>query len=186
MASATKLSVVLFFACSLLVQKTLAHVECGLLPKNVCMFAIMTSGEDQTHANSCQKVCGVDHLISDGVSPDGRFSKDFVLDICSPPCYDHCRGIVALFAKVAAQQGQHLPQLCVKHGVHLHRALYQVSSSDAGVAATPAVAPQAADALIADAPLADSPLADAPLADSALADAPLADAPATAFDDDYA
>ncbi|KAL2228015.1 UNVERIFIED_CONTAM: hypothetical protein Sindi_1781200 [Sesamum indicum] len=138
-------------------------MECGLLPKNVCLFAIMTSGEDEGHVNSCQKLCGVDHLIADGVSPEGCFSKDFIRDMCSPACCDNCRGVVALFAKVAEHQGQHLPQLCEKHALHphVHRAVYEVSSSDDGVAATPAAAPQAADA-------------------------PMADAPATAFDDDYA
>ncbi|KAL0346000.1 UNVERIFIED_CONTAM: hypothetical protein Sradi_4431300 [Sesamum radiatum] len=123
----------------------------------------MTSGEDEDHANSCQKLCGIDHLIADGMSPEGCFSKDFIRGICSPACCDNCRGVVALFSKVAEHQGQHLPLLCEKHGdhPHAHRAVYEVSSNDDGAAATPAAAPQAADA-------------------------PMADGPATAFDNDYA
>ncbi|KAL0441795.1 UNVERIFIED_CONTAM: hypothetical protein Sradi_0118400 [Sesamum radiatum] len=114
MGSSMKLSLVLFFTCSLFVQRTL---------------------------DQCVKACGVCRE-SVGVSSDVFLSSKFTCHLCSPACYHNCPNIVDLFFNLAAGEGVSLPALC-KNQEEKHRAMLAILGSgvNPGPAAAPLVAP---------------------------------------------
>ncbi|KAK4395485.1 hypothetical protein Sango_1702800 [Sesamum angolense] len=130
MGFSMKLSLVLFFACSLFVQKTLAVVICENLPKHLCSFAIASSGKRcvlENHKNTHEKICKTSEVVveklsgyietdqcvnacgvcreSIGVSSDAFLSSEFTARLCSPACYQNCLNIVDLFFNLAASEG---------------------------------------------------------------------------------
>ncbi|XP_011073223.1 uncharacterized protein LOC105158246 [Sesamum indicum] len=167
MGSSMKLSLILFFTCSLFVQGTLAYVICENLPVNLCSFAIASSGERcvlESHKNTqekkckssevvveklsgyieteqCVKACGVCRE-SVGISSDVFLSSEFTAHLCSPACYHNCPNIVDLFFNLAASEGVSLPTLC-KNQEENHRAMLAILSHD-GVTPGPVAAPLAA------------------------------------------
>ncbi|KAK4404465.1 hypothetical protein Sango_0815100 [Sesamum angolense] len=134
MGSSMKLSLVLFFTCSLFVQSTLADVICENLPTNLCSFAIASSDQ-------CVKACGVCRE-SVGVSSDIFLSSKFTCHLCSSACYHNCPNIVNLFFNLAASEGVSLPALC-KNQEEKHRVMLAILSSgvNPGPTAAPLVAP---------------------------------------------
>ncbi|KAI3473175.1 hypothetical protein Pfo_030467 [Paulownia fortunei] len=168
MVSSTKLSLIVFFACYLLVQRTRAEVICESLPTNLCSFAIASSGKrcvlenylnergslDYTCKTSevvverlsgyietdhCVNACGVDREFV-GISSDAFLTADFTARLCSPACYQNCPNIVDLYFNLAAGEGVFLPALCEKQKANPHRAMLELLSSGGGVAPGPVAA----------------------------------------------
>ncbi|KAL2250450.1 UNVERIFIED_CONTAM: hypothetical protein Sindi_2167300 [Sesamum indicum] len=172
MASSMKFAFVLFFACSLFVQGTLAEVICENLPKNLCSFAVASSGkrcvldhhknaQEKTdctcktsevvverlsgyiESDQCVNACGV-HRESAEISSDVFLSSEFTARLCSPTCYQNCPNIVELFVNLAAGEGVSLPTLCQDQKEN-HRAMLAIlSNGDATLG--PVAAPHAAPA----------------------------------------
>ncbi|KAL0283057.1 UNVERIFIED_CONTAM: hypothetical protein Sradi_7241700 [Sesamum radiatum] len=167
MGSSMKLSLVLFFTCSLFVQRTRADVICENLPTNLCSFAIASSGKRcvlENHKNTHEKTCKTSEVVveklsgyietdqcvkacgvcreSVGVSSDVFLSSKFTCHLCSPACYHNCPNIVDLFFNLAAGEGVSLPALC-KNQEEKHRAMLAILGSgvNPGPAAAPLVAP---------------------------------------------
>ncbi|KAK6120302.1 hypothetical protein DH2020_045993 [Rehmannia glutinosa] len=168
MVSSTKLSFILFFACSLFLQGTLAEVICESLPTRLCSFAIASSGKrcvlenyvneqgnlDYTcntsevvverlsayiETDQCVSACGVDRRFV-GISSDAFLASDFTARLCSPACYQNCPNIVDLYFNLAAGEGVYLPALCEKQKAYPHRAMLELLSSGGGVAPGPVAA----------------------------------------------
>ncbi|PIN24863.1 hypothetical protein CDL12_02377 [Handroanthus impetiginosus] len=162
MVPSKKLSLILFFACSIFVQETLAEVICESLPTNLCSFAIASSGKrcvlenyqneqgnlDYTCKTSevvverlsgyietdhCVSACGVDRK-SVGISSDAFLSSEFTARLCSPACYQNCPNIVDLNFNLAAGEGVFLPALCEKQRVNPRRAMLALLSNGGGAA----------------------------------------------------
>ncbi|KAI3447741.1 hypothetical protein Pfo_004406 [Paulownia fortunei] len=162
MASSMKLSVILFFACSLFLQGTLAEVVCENLAENLCSFAIASSGKrcvlenykneqgnlDYTcktsevvverlaghiETDQCVVACGVDRRFV-GISSDAFLTPEFTSSLCSPTCYQNCPNIVDLYFNLAAGEGVFLPTLCEKQKSSPHRAMLELLSSSGGAA----------------------------------------------------
>ncbi|KAK4426297.1 hypothetical protein Salat_1398200 [Sesamum alatum] len=170
MASSMKLSLILFFACILFVQKTLGDVICENLPTNLCSFAIASSGKRcvvetcknaQGKANytcktsevlveklsgyietdQCVNRCGL-LRGSVGISSDAFLSSDFIAHLCTPACYQGCPNIVDLFSNLAASEGISLPTLC-QNQMKNHRGMLAILSNG-GATAGPVATPLAA------------------------------------------
>ncbi|KAL0415512.1 UNVERIFIED_CONTAM: hypothetical protein Slati_3383100 [Sesamum latifolium] len=168
MGSSMKLSLILFFTCSLFVQGTLAHVICENLPTNLCSFAIASSGKrcvlekckntqgktcrtsevvveklsGYIETDQCVKACGVCRE-SVGISSDAFLSSEFTAHLCSPACHQNCPNIIDLFFNLAASEGVSLPTLC-KNQEENHQALLAILSRGGvtpGPVAAPLVAP---------------------------------------------
>ncbi|XP_011094949.1 uncharacterized protein LOC105174518 [Sesamum indicum] len=171
MAFSMKLSLVLFFTCSLFVQGTFAEVLCEKLPSNLCAFAIASSGKRcilETYRNEqgdvdfickttevvvermaghiesdqCINACGVEREFI-GISTDSFLSSEFTAHLCSSACYHNCPNVIDLFFNLAAGEGVSLPALCEQQKEN-HRAMLTLLSSDGGVAPGPVAAPLAA------------------------------------------
>ncbi|KAL0347386.1 UNVERIFIED_CONTAM: hypothetical protein Scaly_1754600 [Sesamum calycinum] len=167
MASPTKFSLVIFFACSLFIQGTLAEVICENLPINMCAFAIASSGkrcvlENNKNArgetgftcktsevvverlsgyletDQCVNACGL-HREFTGQSSDAFISSEFAAHLCSPACYQNCPNIVDLFLNLAAGEGVSLPSLCQNQKEN-HRAMLTILSNGSPVG-SPLAAP---------------------------------------------
>ncbi|KAL3826071.1 hypothetical protein ACJIZ3_022100 [Penstemon smallii] len=164
MASSTKLSsLILFFACSLFIQGTLASIICEKLPASLCSFAIGSSGKrcvlenfkneegnlgytcktsevvveklvGYIETDQCVSACGVDR-DSVGISSDAFLTPEFTGSLCSSACYQNCPNIVDLYFNLAAGEGVFLPLLCEKHKSSPHRAMLELMSSSGGAAA---------------------------------------------------
>ncbi|XP_011073214.1 uncharacterized protein LOC105158237 [Sesamum indicum] len=168
MGCSMKLSLFLFFTCSLFVQRTLADVICENLPTNLCSFAIASSGKrcvlencknaqekkcktsevvvdklsGYIETDQCVKACGVCRE-SVGISSDTFLSSEFTARLCSPACYHNCPNIIDLFFNLAAGEGVSLPALC-KNQEEKHREMLAILSSGdviPGPVAAPLVAP---------------------------------------------
>ncbi|KAL2554737.1 PAR1 protein [Forsythia ovata] len=179
MASSMKLSFILFFACSLFLQTTLAEVICETLPTNLCSFAIASSGKrcvlenyqnddgklkytcktsevvvstmvGHIETDQCVSACGVDRSFV-GISSDAFLAPQFAASLCSPACQRNCPNIVDLYFNLAAGEGVYLPALCEKQKSRPHRAMMELLSS--GGAAPGPVAEISSD-LVADTPAA--------------------------------
>ncbi|KAK4418992.1 hypothetical protein Salat_2312000 [Sesamum alatum] len=134
MTSSIKFSLVLFFACSLFVQGTLAEVICENLPMNLCAFAIASTGKrcvlehtknnrgevgytcktseivverlsSYTETDQCVNACGLQREFI-GLSSDAFLSSEFTAHLCSPACYQNCPNIVDLFFNLAAGEAK--------------------------------------------------------------------------------
>ncbi|KAK4418991.1 hypothetical protein Salat_2311900 [Sesamum alatum] len=174
MAPSLKLSLVLFFACSLFIQGTVAEVLCEKLPSNLCAFAIASSGKRcilETYKNEqgdvdfickesdvvverlagyietdqCVNACGVERE-NIGISTDSFLSSEFTTHLCSSACYQNCPNIIDLFFNLAAGEGVSLPALCEQQKDN-HRAMLTLLSSDGDIAPGPVAAPLAAPVL---------------------------------------
>ncbi|XP_073034264.1 uncharacterized protein [Primulina eburnea] len=164
-SSSMKVPVILFFLGSLFFQATTAEVTCENLPKNLCSFAIASSGKrcllenyrneegnlDYTcktsevvverldgyiESDQCVSACGVDREFV-GISSDAFFSPEFAANLCSPACYQNCPNIVDLYFNLAAAEGVYLPALCEKQRSNPHRAMLELLSSSGGAAPGP-------------------------------------------------
>ncbi|KAL2234886.1 uncharacterized protein LOC105162404 [Sesamum indicum] len=167
MTSSMRFSLVIFFACSLFVQGTLAEVVCENLPANLCSFAISSTGKrcvlesykigrgeidymcrtsevvverlyGYIESDHCVKACGV-HRESTSISSDVFLSSEFTAHLCSPACYQNCPNIVELFFNLAAGEGLSLPTLCHNQKEN-HRTMLAILNGD-GAAAGPVAAP---------------------------------------------
>uniref|UniRef100_A0A5B6ZLR6 PAR1 protein n=1 Tax=Davidia involucrata TaxID=16924 RepID=A0A5B6ZLR6_DAVIN len=163
MASSTKLSLILFFSCSLFLQGTLGEIICEDLPRDVCAFSIASSGKrcllenyarkdgkveyqcrtsevvvermaEYIETDECVSACGVDRN-SVGISSDALLEPQFTAKLCSPNCYQNCPNIVDLYYNLAAGEGVFLPDLCERQKSSPHRAMMELLSS--GVAPGP-------------------------------------------------
>ncbi|KAL0441794.1 UNVERIFIED_CONTAM: hypothetical protein Sradi_0118300 [Sesamum radiatum] len=164
MGFSIKLSLILFFTCSLFVQGTQANVICENLPTNLCSFAVASSGKRcvlESNKNTQEKTCKTSEVVvekisgyietdecvkacgvcreSVGISSEAFLSSKFTAHLCSPACYHKCPNIVDLFFNLAASEGISLPTLC-KNQEENHRAMLAISS-DGGVIPGPAAAP---------------------------------------------
>ncbi|XP_011073209.1 uncharacterized protein LOC105158232 [Sesamum indicum] len=165
MGSSVKLSLLLFFTCSLFVQRTIAEdVICENLSTNLCSFAIASSGKRcvlENHKNAHGKTCKTSEVVVDklsgyietdecvkacgvcresvGLSSDVFLSSEFTAHLCSPACYHKCPNIVDLFSNLAAGEGVSLPALC-KNQEDKHREMLAILSGG-GVNPGPAAAP---------------------------------------------
>ncbi|KAL3826072.1 hypothetical protein ACJIZ3_022101 [Penstemon smallii] len=162
MDSSMKLSIILFFACSLFIQGTLAAVICEKLPANLCSFAVESTGKrcvlenfnneeenlgytckssevvveklaGHIESDQCVSACGVDRDFV-GISSDAFLTPEFTGSLCSPACYQNCPNIVDLYFELAAGEGVFLPALCEKHKSNPHRAMLELMSSSGGAA----------------------------------------------------
>ncbi|KAG6437147.1 hypothetical protein SASPL_102058 [Salvia splendens] len=178
MASATKISLIIFFASSLLIQGILGELICENLPTNLCAFAIATSGKrcvlenyrneegsveytcktsevvvermsGYIETDQCVKACGVDRGFV-GISSDAFLAPEFTASLCSPSCYQNCPNIVDLYFNLAAGEGVFLPALCEKQKTNPHRAMLEILSNGGAVGGA-APGPMAADYVV-DAP----------------------------------
>ncbi|KAL0451077.1 UNVERIFIED_CONTAM: hypothetical protein Slati_1664100 [Sesamum latifolium] len=174
MASSTKFSLVLFFACSLFIKGTLAEVICENLPMNMCAFAIASSGKrcvleknknargeigftcktsevvverlsGYLETDQCVKVCGLNREFI-GLSCDAFLSSEFTAHLCSPACYHNCPNIIDLFFNLAAGEGVSLPALCQSQKDNHQAMLTILRNGDAnrGPVAAPLAAPATA------------------------------------------
>ncbi|KAA8516343.1 hypothetical protein F0562_016636 [Nyssa sinensis] len=159
MTSSTKLSLILFFACSLFLQGTLGEIICEDLPTDVCAFSIASSGKrcllenyatrdgkveyqcsssevvvermaEYIETNKCVSACGVDRN-SVGISSDALLEPQFTTKLCWPNCYQNCPNIVDLYYNLAAGEGVFLPDLCQKQKSNPRRAMVELMSSGA-------------------------------------------------------
>uniref|UniRef100_A0A5B6ZIM8 Putative PAR1-like protein n=1 Tax=Davidia involucrata TaxID=16924 RepID=A0A5B6ZIM8_DAVIN len=157
MTSSTKLSLVLFFACSLFLQGTLGEIICEDLPTGVCAFSIASSGKrcllenyatkdgkveyqcrssevvvermaEYIETDECVSACGVDRN-SVGISSDTLLEPQSTAKLCSPNCYHNCPNIVDLYYNLAAGEGVFLPDLCEKQKTNPRRAMVELLSS---------------------------------------------------------
>ncbi|KAL3839451.1 hypothetical protein ACJIZ3_024042 [Penstemon smallii] len=161
MSSSIKFSLILFCACSLFIQETLAgEVICENLPENLCSFAIASSGvrcvlenyknEDgnlgytckssevvverfagHIETDECVSACGVDRGFV-GISSDAFLAPEFTSSLCSQACYQNCPNIVDLYFDLAAGEGVFLPTLCERQKSSPHRAMLELLSSSGG------------------------------------------------------
>ncbi|KAL8036687.1 hypothetical protein ABFS82_12G171400 [Erythranthe guttata] len=174
MASSIKLTLALFFTCSLFLQGTLAEVVCEKLPENLCSFAIASSGKrcvlenyknedgklDYTckssevvverlsgyiESDQCIAACGLDRTFV-GISSDAFLTQEFTTSLCSPACYQNCPNIVDLYFNLAAGEGVYLPALCQKQKTSPHRAMFELLSGAASAQAYDSMAPVPAPA----------------------------------------
>ncbi|GFQ02969.1 hypothetical protein PHJA_002440700 [Phtheirospermum japonicum] len=163
MGSSIKLSLTLFFACSLFLKGTLAEVICENLAENLCAFGIASSGkrcvlenyknEDSGNleytcktskvvverlsgyieTDHCVAACGVDRRFV-GISSDAFLVPEFTTSLCSPACHQNCPNIVDLYFNLAAGEGVYLPALCQKQKSSPKRAMLELLSSSGGAA----------------------------------------------------
>ncbi|KAK9290758.1 hypothetical protein L1049_008934 [Liquidambar formosana] len=177
MVSSAKLSFLLFLASSLFIHGALAEIVCEDLPKDVCAFAIASSGKrcllenyaakdgnmeyqcrtsevvvekmaEYIETDKCVRACGVDRN-SVGISSDSLMEPQFTAKLCSSACYQNCPNIVDLYFNLAAGEGVFLPDLCEAQRSNPHRAMAELMSS--GAASGP-VSSEAAYTLNDDAP----------------------------------
>ncbi|KAL1545580.1 hypothetical protein AAHA92_22287 [Salvia divinorum] len=178
MVSATKMSLIIFFASSLLVQGILGELICENLTSNLCTFAIASSGKrcvlenyrneegsveytcktsevvvermsGYIETDQCIKACGVDRGFV-GISSDAFLTPGFTASLCSPSCYQNCPNIVDLYFNLAAGEGVFLPALCEKQKRNPRRAMLEILSNGGDVGGA-APGPMVADYVV-DAP----------------------------------
>ncbi|XP_052174626.1 uncharacterized protein LOC127789711 [Diospyros lotus] len=159
MSSSTKLSFIFFFACSLILRKTLGEVICEELPIDACSFSIASSGKrcllenyvkpdgrveyqcrtsdvivqrmaEHIESDECVAACGVDRN-SVGISSDAFLEPQFTARLCSPNCFQNCPNIVDLYYNLAAGEGVFLPDLCERQKTNPRRAMIELLSSGA-------------------------------------------------------
>ncbi|CAH9146724.1 unnamed protein product [Cuscuta epithymum] len=159
MASSIKLSLIVFFACSLFLQGTLGEIICEELPKENCAFSIASSGKrcllesspngeggvefqcktsevvvgmmaEYIETDDCVAKCGVDRN-SVGLSSDSLMETEFTKKLCSSECHQNCPNIVDLYFNMAAGEGVYLPELCENLKSSHHRAMTELLSSGA-------------------------------------------------------
>ncbi|XP_057984114.1 uncharacterized protein LOC131168585 isoform X2 [Malania oleifera] len=162
MVSSTKFSLALFLLSSsvFLIQGSLGEILCEELGKDVCAFAIASSGkrcilekyagEDGKAAefqcrtsevvvermagyietDKCVSACGVDRNAV-GISSDALLEPQFTNKLCSPPCFEHCPNIVDLYFNLAAGEGVFLPDICEDQRSNPHRSMIELMSSGA-------------------------------------------------------
>ncbi|CAK9166250.1 unnamed protein product [Ilex paraguariensis] len=159
MASSMRLSLILFFACSLFLQGSLGEIICEDLPTDVCAFSIASSGKrcllenyatkdgkvayqcrtsevvvggmaEYIETDECVSACGVDRNTV-GISSDALLEPQFTAKLCSAACYQNCPNIVHLYFNLAAGEGVFLPDLCEKQRTNPHRAMIELVSSGA-------------------------------------------------------
>ncbi|CAL1378916.1 unnamed protein product [Linum trigynum] len=181
MAASLKFPVLLFLSSLFLHASLASEIVCEDLGKEVCAFAISTSGKRcllETYAaaggevemqcrtseimvermpghietDDCVNACGVDRT-SAGISSDSLLEPNFTAKLCSPDCYSNCPNIVDLYFNLAAGEGAFLPEICKESRNNPHRSMIQLMSSG-----SVAVAPSTAEDLTAAAAEAPSPM----------------------------
>ncbi|KAI3474163.1 hypothetical protein Pfo_028951 [Paulownia fortunei] len=161
MVSSTKLSLILFFACYLLVQRTRGDLRefayeplflCDCIVGKRCVLenylnergsldytcktseVVVERLSGYIETDHCVNACGVDREFV-GISSDAFLTADFTARLCSPACYQNCPNIVDLYFNLAAGEA-----LCEKQKANPHRAMLELLSSGGGVAPGPVAA----------------------------------------------
>ncbi|XP_073145458.1 uncharacterized protein [Henckelia pumila] len=135
-------ALLLFLACSLFLNGTIAELICEDLPTELCAFSIASSGKrcvlETTidEASNKKYTCKTSQVLADklsgyiendqcvascglgresvGISSDAFLKPGFAASLCSPECYENCPNIVDLYYNLAAGEGVLLPELCSK------------------------------------------------------------------------
>ncbi|KAK9158952.1 hypothetical protein Scep_005526 [Stephania cephalantha] len=158
----SKINLTLFFCLSIFLLgafQAKGEIVCENLSKDLCSFAIASSGKRCLLENSagkngaveyqcrtsevvvesmaewietdeCVKACGVDRNAV-GISSDSLLEPQLAAKLCSPACFQNCPNIVDLYFNLAAGEGVFLPDLCEAQRVSPHRAMLELLSSGA-------------------------------------------------------
>ncbi|GAB4833918.1 hypothetical protein Ancab_032165 [Ancistrocladus abbreviatus] len=156
--SSRSLSFLLLLASSLVIQGSLGELFCEDLPRDLCAFAIASSGKrcvlenyveggkteyqcrtsevvvermsEYIETDKCVQACGADRNTV-GISSDALLDPRFTAKLCSRACSQNCPNIVDLYFNLAAGEGVFLPDLCEKQRTNPRRAMVELMSSGA-------------------------------------------------------
>ncbi|GAB2212749.1 hypothetical protein Drorol1_Dr00020732 [Drosera rotundifolia] len=155
--SSSKLPIFLALASYLFIQETIGELVCEVLPKEICAFAIASSGKrcvleyhvkergkreyecrttdvmvesmsEYIEDDECVEVCGVERNMV-GISSDALLDSRFIGNLCSRVCSQNCPNIIDLYFNLAHGEGVFLPELCEKQRSNPERAMVEVMSS---------------------------------------------------------
>ncbi|XP_008806881.2 uncharacterized protein LOC103719421 [Phoenix dactylifera] len=144
-------------------------ITCESLQKSTCAYAVSSAGmrcvlekrvrrggqevytcgtsdiqadgvKNRVETDACVEACGLDRGTL-GISSDSLLDSNFRQKLCSPACYRGCPNVVDLYFNLAAGEGVFLPKLCEVQETNARRAMAEIRSSGAALAASPGSVP---------------------------------------------
>ncbi|XP_010934761.2 uncharacterized protein [Elaeis guineensis] len=139
-------------------------ITCESLGKSTCAYAVSSAGmrcllekhvrrggqevytcgtsdieadgiKDRVETDECVEACGLNRGTL-GISSDSLLDSNFRQKLCSPACYRGCPNVVDLYFNLAAGEGVFLPKLCEAQETNVRRAMAEIRSSGASLAAS--------------------------------------------------